>query len=131
MKLSGVSLAVIAVAMTSIASSMADDGKASYELDQYERTGEMRSCLNLRSIRSIKAIDDNHLLVRVGHNQYYLNHVNSTCHGASRRLNRLEYRTPQNQLCRNEIIRVVNNLTGHSSGGCGLGNFERLEKPST
>lgn len=98
------------------------------KLAEFERTGDMRSCLNLRSIDQIKPLNENLFLVRVGVNDYYLNEVSGRCSGADSSFNRLQYTTSLNQLCRNEIIRVVDNSTGFTIGSCGLGSFERLEK---
>lgn len=99
---------------------------AQERLADFERTGEMRSCLNLRSISQITPLDDRHFLVRAGVNDYYLNVVSGRCAGAGRFSNRLQYTTSLSQLCRSEIINVVDNSTGFVMGSCGLGSFERL-----
>lgn len=104
--------------------------EAEERLADFERTGEMRACLNLRAIDQIDALDERHLLVRVGLNDYYLNEVSGRCSGAGRFNNRIQYTTSISQLCRNEIITIVDNTTGFTMGSCGLGSFERLiEKP--
>ena len=109
-----------------------DDGemsaKVAEELAGFERTGETRNCLSLSRIDQIKPLDDHYFLVRVGVNDYYLNEVRGRCTGAGRFSNRLQYTTSLSQLCRNEIIRVVDNTSGFTVGSCGLGSFERLEK---
>ena len=66
--------------------------------------------------------------MRVGSSRYYLNEIPGRCTGAGRFNNRLQYTTSINQLCRNEIINVIDNATGAVMGACGLGSFERLEK---
>lgn len=102
--------------------------KAAKVLSKYERTGEMVTCLNLRTIREIRALDDRHFLVRTGGSEYYLNVTSNRCSGASRANNRIQYTTSIARLCRNEIIRVIDNTTGILSGSCGLSDFERLKK---
>ncbi|MEL6113459.1 MAG: hypothetical protein AAFR20_11715, partial [Pseudomonadota bacterium] len=102
--------------------------KAAGVLDQYERTGEFQSCLNLRRIAQIKPLDAHYFLVRVNGGRRYLNIVTNGCRGAARSSNRIQYTTSTGRLCRNEIINVVDNTTGVLSGSCGLGSFERLER---
>ncbi len=97
-------------------------------LDQYKRTGERKSCLPLRSISQIKALDDRHFLVTTSSNRKYINVVSKGCNGAARAFNRLQYSTTSAQLCRNEIISVVDNLTGFSLGSCGVGIFFELKE---
>lgn len=102
--------------------------KAAEILAKYDRTGDTRTCLNINRIRQIRALDDRHFLVRANTSKYYLNITSNTCHGASRATNRLQYTTSIAQLCRNQIVRVIDNTTGIFSGSCGLGSFELLEK---
>lgn len=104
--------------------------KVSQRLAEFEATGEVRSCLGVTQIRQIDALDDWRFLVRAG-GTYYLNEVSGRCNGADRSSNRLQYTIPTGQLCRNEIITVVDNLNGFTVGSCGLGSFQELaEKPS-
>ena len=112
----------------------ADDDKpdptedAAEVLDGFVRTGEMRRCLGLRQIREIRPLDDHYFLVRVGVADFYLNQVRGRCRGAARGSNRIQYTTSLAQLCRNELINVVDNLSNIFVGSCSLGSFERLEK---
>lgn len=102
--------------------------KAAERLAEFDRTGDMRTCLSLRSIDQIKPLDESHFLVRVGVNDYYLNEIPGRCSGADNSFNRLQYTTSLSQLCRSEIISIVDNTSGFTVGSCGLGSFERLEK---
>ena len=119
------SLAIVAGA-PALAGEKSD--KVAERLAEFEKTGEVRNCLNLRSISQIDPLDDKNFLVRVGVNDYYLNKVKSRCRGAGRAFNRLQYTTSLSQLCSNEIIRVVDNSSGFTVGSCGLGKFHRLER---
>lgn len=105
--------------------------RAAERLAEFDRTGEVESCLGLRRISQITPLDNHHFLVRAGLNDYYLNEVSGSCSGAARAGNRLQYTTSLSQLCRNEIITVVDNSNGFTVGSCGLGGFERLEKLET
>ncbi len=97
-------------------------------LEQHDRTGEVKSCLSLRQISSIDAIDENTLLIKTGVNDYYVNDLTSRCNGATRNSTRFEYSTSIGQLCRNDILKVVDNGGGFLIGSCGVGSFEKLEK---
>lgn len=114
------------------ATAAAGDGamseRAAERLAQFEATGETETCLRTTRIQSITALDEKHLLVRVSGNNYYLNKVSGKCNGAQWAGNRLQYTITTGQLCRNEIITVVDNTTGITAGSCGLNSFEKLER---
>lgn len=101
---------------------------AAEKLAQYERTGEIKTCLTTTQISSITAVDERTLLIRSGVNDYYVSDLSSDCNGATRGSNRFEYSTSTAQLCRNEIIRIVDNTGGFLTGSCGMGSFEKLMK---
>lgn len=104
------------------------DERAAAKLAEFERTGDVTSCLNVARISSIEAVDEQTFLVRTGVNDYYVSDLPSRCNGATRNSTRLEYTTSTAQLCRNEIIRIVDNGGDFVSGSCGMGSFERLTK---
>lgn len=120
--------AAFAISACATANSYEMSEEAASALAAFERTGETDSCLPLRSIRQIKPLDERYFLVQVGQNQYYLNETKGRCSGADRLGYRLQYSTTLSQLCRSEIIDVVDNTTGFTAGSCGLGEFEKLEK---
>ncbi|MEO1135041.1 MAG: DUF6491 family protein [Pseudomonadota bacterium] len=99
-------------------------------LAEFEATGETRSCIGVTQIRTIDALDESRFLVRAG-GAYYLNEVSGRCNGADRAFNRLQYTTSIGQLCRNEIIRIVDNSNGFTVGSCSLGDFQELEEIAT
>ena len=104
------------------------DEAAAAILAAHNRTGEVTSCLNVRNISSIAAVDEKTLLIRTGVSDYYVSDLSSRCNGATSAFNRFEYETSIAQLCRNQIIRIVDNGTGFVAGACGMGSFEKLEK---
>jgi Family of unknown function (DUF6491) len=126
--LMGVAVAAFAGAACASSGSYEMSEKTSARLAEFEQTGDYQTCLGLRQINQIKALDEHNFLVRVGVNQYYLNKVSGRCNGADNTFNRLQYTTSMSQLCRNEIISVVDNTAGFFVGSCSLGDFERLEK---
>ena len=109
------------------ASSAADrvDDKAAAKLASMVPTGKTADCLSLRAIDDITAVDEETFLVRAGA-RYYVSRTGSRCAGATRSFNRIEHRTTQAQLCRNEIISIVDNQTGMLNGSCSMGSFEEL-----
>lgn len=102
--------------------------KAAAKLADYEKTGESESCISLSRIDQIDPLSDSLFLVRAKGNDYYLNEVSGRCTNAGRSFTRLQYTTSLSQLCRNEIITVVDNQNGFTVGSCSLGAFERAEK---
>lgn len=104
------------------------DGAAARKLAGFERTGDVSACIGLRSISEISAVDERTLLIRSGVNNYYVSDLKTDCNGATRGSTRFEFSTSQSQLCRNEIIRIVDNGGGFQVGSCGMGSFEKLRK---
>lgn len=104
-----------------------DEGAAA-KLAEFDRTGETVSCLSVRQISSIEAVDERTLLIRSGVNNYYVSDLKNRCNGATSGFNRFEYSTSTGQLCRNELLRIVDNGSGIISGSCGMGSFEKLAK---
>ncbi|GAB4518352.1 MAG: hypothetical protein Kow00133_03350 [Amphiplicatus sp.] len=102
------------------------DEKVVDKLAGLERTGEKVTCLNVRNITSIDAADEKTFLVRVGVNDYYVNEARGRCSGATQTFNHLEYTITTTQLCKLDIIRVMDNQTGTFYGSCSLGEFEKL-----
>ena len=95
-------------------------------LQGFERTGEMRSCLNTRTIRSIDRFDDSHWRVETRGGDVYLNVVRGACDGASSSFTALQYSTPTGQLCSGEIVRVIDTSSRFVRGACSLGEYEAL-----
>lgn len=102
--------------------------KAAAKLAQFERTGKMQDCVPIANLNQITPLSDKLFLVRVGVDDYYLNEVSGKCSGASSSFNYLQYSTSLSQLCRNEIVHVVDSTTHSFVGSCGIGSFEKLTK---
>jgi hypothetical protein len=101
---------------------------AAAKFAQYERTGDVTTCMNLRRIDSISAIDEKTLLIKSGVNDYYVSDLSNRCSGSTSTFNRFQYRSTTGQLCRNDIIEIIDNATGMLSGSCGMGSFEKLTR---
>ncbi|HBK90043.1 MAG TPA: hypothetical protein DDZ68_00080 [Parvularcula sp.] len=104
---------------------------AAARLAGLQRTGEVKTCLNLTLLNEITAVDEKTLLIRSGANNWYVSDLKTRCRGVVGRGARIEYSTSLSQLCRNDILRIVDNTNGFLTGSCGMGSFERLEpKPA-
>ena len=127
----GVSALFVAVLTSAAVSGLANakmPAAVADQLSEFERTGELETCLPLRRINQLEALSDDVFLVRTGANGYYLNEVKGRCNGATRSSNRIQYSTSLSQLCKLQIITIVENTNGFTVGSCSLGDFERLEK---
>ncbi len=120
--------ATLVAACATAGSSYVMSDEVAAKLAKFEKTGEVDNCLPLRTIDQIKALDERTFLIEVGTNDYWLAELSSSCHGADRSFNRLQYTTSTSSLCRNEIITVVDNSTGFTVGSCGMSDFQKLEK---
>ncbi len=101
---------------------------AAAQLESLKRTGDKQTCLSIPQISQITAVDEKTLLIRSGANNWYVSDLATRCRGVVNRGNRIEYTTSLPQLCRNDILRIVDNAGGFLTGSCGMGSFERLAK---
>lgn len=124
-------LAALAAAGCATAAGEPVNEVAAARLANLQRTGDKQTCLNLTLINEITAVDEKTLLIRSGANNWYVSDLARRCNGVVSRGNRIEYTTSLSQLCRNDILRIVDNTNGFLTGSCGMGSFERLEpKPA-
>lgn len=100
--------------------------KAAERLSAFDRSGDFQTCLPLRSIDRIEALDERHFLVEARNGQFFLNELSGRCNQADGINTRIQYETTQSQLCQNQIIDIVDNSTGFTLGSCSLNGFERL-----
>lgn len=121
------SAATLLAACATAGSSYEMSDEVAGKLAKFEKTGEVTDCLRLTSIDQIKPLDERNFLIEAGVNDYYLAELSSSCTGADRSFNRLQYKTSLSSLCRNEIITVVDNSTGFTVGSCGMSDFQKLE----
>ena len=130
MKLPIKTISVCAGVSVLLATAFAADGwrdRTKRQLDNFEPTGNIERCLNVRNIDSITALEDDVFLVRAGRT-FYLNEPSRRCSGASDPFTYLQYEVSVGSLCRNEIIHVVDQSSGIRAGGCTLGDFQELQK---
>ncbi len=93
----------------------------------YKKTENTESCLSLARVSSIKYVGHKQFLIKMRDGDAYLNETNGKCSGAGKSFNRLQYTTSANNLCKGQIIRVVDNTSELTVGSCSLGLFTKLE----
>lgn len=93
-------------------------------LEGYTATGEMVNCVSTTRISNTKIIDDDTILFDMKGKKVYLNRLSHSCHGLLM-AGGFSYRLSTSQLCRGEIITVLEAVG--SGASCALGKFERLE----
>lgn len=121
-------MAMLAAAGCATATGEPVNESAAARLAGLQRTGDKQTCLNVTLLNEITGVDERTLLIRSGANNWYVSDLGSRCRGVVSRGNRIEYTTSLPQLCRNDILRIVDNANGFLTGSCGMGSFERLEK---
>lgn len=117
---------VSAISLASIAATLSIAGaeQSAEILAGYEKNGKTVSCINLRQIRNSDPIDDYAIIFETSGNKKFLNELNGRCIGLGRE-ERFSYKTSQSQLCRGDIITVLD-TRGSRRGSCSLGEFQEL-----
>lgn len=102
------------------------DEEAAYIPDGYELTGESRTCLSLRTVDDIDTSHENAWIVTMVNRQTYLTRVGNGCSSATSPFTYISYQVSGSQLCRGEIVRVIDQGTHSTVGSCSIGEFEEL-----
>lgn len=93
------------------------------ELKGYEPAGPPVSCVNMRDLQGNRSIGEGALVFDGPPGRKWINRPPAGC--PSLEFGRaLRVRTSSSQLCRNEIVTVLDPVSGSEYGGCGLGDFE-------
>tara|TARA_R110000824_G_scaffold303708_2_gene491496 strand:+ start:21626 stop:22036 length:411 start_codon:yes stop_codon:yes gene_type:complete len=85
--------------------------------------GEAQSCISFADQREMTVISDDILIFGSRRNAktIYVNKPIGSCHNADSNI--LSYSRPTSSLCRGEIIQLIDNTTGMSTGSCAFGDF--------
>lgn len=97
------------------------------KLAGFKETGETETCISVPRLKSIDPATESKFLVETGFNDYWLVNTNGRCSGSTRPQNRLQYSTSISQLCRGQIIKIIDNQSGLIAGSCSIGTFKKLE----
>lgn len=94
--------------------------------EKYRPTGVIKSCVSLRSLRETRVIDDKTIFFQSRGKKAYINRLPRRCPRLAFE-QRFSYSTTIGQLCKSELITVLDNM-GSGLVSCGLGQFEEWEK---
>lgn len=123
-------LTVLCASMSVSSLALAEEPELSQDaqdaLTAFELSGESRSCLSTRRIRDIEPIGESEWLVELTNGSYYLNRVGRGCRNAGEPFSYMQYTTYGGNLCRGEIVRIIDNSGHFTRGSCSLGDFEQL-----
>lgn len=99
--------------------------------DNLVAVGDPVDCLQLSSIRSSQVRDDRTIDFEVNGRTIYRNTLPHSCPGLGFE-QKFAYKTSLNQLCSVDIVYVLQSFGGGLSqgAGCGLGKFQKMEKPA-
>ena len=89
--------------------------------------GEPRNCINSRGVDAIRISDDT-LLYRESGRLVYQNKLRGPCHGLTRGDDILVTESFSGQLCRGDLIRLVDRTSGIQGPVCSLGEFVPYRK---
>lgn len=90
--------------------------------------GPPQSCLSRRRADSMHIVDDYTILYRDGATTWR-NDPPGGCNGLGRPGSAMVSRTIGSQLCRGDIVNIVDNRSGFQSGTCVLGDFVPFRRP--
>lgn len=92
--------------------------------------GEPISCIMPIQLRSTRVIDNQTIDFEMNNGTIYRNRLPNSCPGLKSE-ERFSYRISTSQLCSVDIITVLQSFGSSLSQGasCGLGQFQKMEKP--
>lgn len=123
-------VAVAAMGLMTTGIAYASDEEEMSKLDKalkkYERTGEMKRCLNPTRIRQSRVVDDNHIIFEISSRKVYLMTLPRKCprlgfHRA------IKYDVRGGSICKSDLFEVFDSM-GIRGPNCSFGEFERLTR---
>lgn len=103
-----------------------EPSKLDIAMEKYERTGEMKTCINPRRIRSMKFVDEKHIIFKVSGKTSYLNELPRRCHNMDF-YESISYQVRGSTICSKEIFHVLDR-TPIPGPFCSFGKFEKIVK---
>ncbi len=97
---------------------------AENQVDKY--LGKRTSCINIINILDTRVLDDGTILFETDMNKVYINRLPYQCPGLKME-GSFSYSTSLSRLCRQDIIKVLDEAGGISTSQCGLGEFVLLK----
>jgi len=96
------------------------------QMAEYTRTDETRNCLGLPRIDRSDVWDDGHILFTMRNGDLWLNTLPRQCSRLGREASFM-YENAINQLCKMDIITVLDTSTNIKGPSCSLGDFQKIE----
>ena len=90
--------------------------------------GPPQACLSILSANDMRVVDENTILYFNG-SRIYRNDPPGGCPGIGRPGNAMVTRPFGSQLCRGDIVQVVDTSSGIFAGSCAMGDFVPYTKP--
>jgi len=130
-----IALAALGLAAGCAASTDADadmraaDGEATLaaELRNYRPAGQPVSCVPLRNLGGNHSAGEGAIVFDGPGGRLWVNRPPAGCPDL-RQGRALSLRTTGSQLCRGDIVNVVDTISGINFGACGLGDFEPFQR---
>lgn len=105
--------------------------RVSEMFSNYHLTGDSLSCVETRSLRSFKVIDEDLILAEVAGGKMLINQPTRPCVGAEGPSRYIEFSSRSGRLCRGDVIRIADKSLSSVLWSCSIGDFQVLEeKPS-
>ena len=84
--------------------------------------GKPTSCVHLRNVRSTRIVDESAIVYELSSRNWLVNFPAGGC-SALRADRVMVTRTPSDDLCRGDIVRIIDPPAPIEYGSCGLGDF--------
>lgn len=93
------------------------------ELRGYEPAGPPVSCVSMRTLQGNRSVGEGAIVFDGPVGRKWVNRPPAGCPTLDSG-RALRVRTSSSQLCRNDIVSILDPVSGTEYGGCGLGDFE-------
>ncbi len=104
----------------------AEPTKLEKALEDFDRTGETKRCINPSYMRSSNVVDDNHIIFKKNSRKSYLTTLKRKCHSLDFHES-IAYEVRGSSICRGDTFRVLNG-TGMGGAICSFGDFEMITR---
>ena len=97
------------------------------ELRGYEPAGPPVSCVSMRTLQGNRSVGEGAIVFDGPVGRKWVNRPPAGCPTLDSG-RALRVRTSSSQLCRNDIVTILDPVSGSEYGGCGLGDFEPYKR---
>ena len=104
-----------------------DVSRMEAELRGYEPVGPPVSCVSMRTLQGNRSVGEGAIVFDGPPGRKWVNRPPGGCPTLDSG-RALRVRTSGSQLCRNDIVTILDPVSGSEYGGCGLGDFEPYKR---